>query len=59
MDIKETILKILSDSIEPLKTKEVAERAEVDSKEVDKAIKALKAEGKVVSPKRCYYSVEK
>ncbi|KHD38400.1 MarR family transcriptional regulator [Clostridium acetobutylicum] len=59
MDIKETILKILSDSIEPLKTKEVAERAEVDSKEVDKAIKALKAEGKVISPKRCYYSVEK
>lgn len=59
MELKESILKVLTDSDEPLKVKEVAEKAGVDTKEADKAIKALKADGKVISPKRCYYSVEK
>ncbi|MCR3759065.1 MarR family transcriptional regulator [Clostridium felsineum] len=59
MELKESILKVLTDSDEPLKVKEVAEKVGVDAKEADKVIKALKADGKVISPKRCYYSVEK
>lgn len=54
---KELVFKTLSESEVPLKGGEVAEIAGVDSKEVSKAIKELVKEGKVNSPKRCYYAV--
>lgn len=41
---------------EPLKTAEIARLTGLDSKEVSKIIKKLKKEGKVTSPKRCYYA---
>jgi predicted Zn-ribbon and HTH transcriptional regulator len=56
MDTKETVLKVLKDSPEPLKAGDIAQKAGLDKKEVDKAIKALKKEEKIVSPKRCFYS---
>ncbi|GAA0673964.1 MULTISPECIES: HTH domain-containing protein [Clostridium] len=56
MDIKEKVLEVLKNSGEPMKAGEIAENAGVDKKEVDKAIKALKAEEKIASPKRCFYS---
>lgn len=56
MDTKETVLKVLEDSSEPLKAGDIAEKAGIDKKEVDKAIKKLKKEEKIVSPKRCFYS---
>lgn len=34
----------------------VAKALDVDSKEVSKAIDALKKAGKIMSPKRCYYA---
>lgn len=33
--------------------------AGLDKKEVDKAIKKLKTEEKIYSPKRCYYEAKK
>lgn len=59
MSAKETVLKTLTESENPLKPGEIAAIAGIDQKEVDKAIKALKEEGVVISPKRCYYSVNK
>ncbi len=56
--MKEKILKLLSKS-EPLKTGEIAKELNLDSKEVTKVIKALKKEEKIISPKRCFYTVEK
>jgi len=41
-----------------LKAGEIAEMAGIEKKMVDKAIKALKAEEKIVSPKRCYYEAK-
>lgn len=38
-----------------LKAGEIADAAGIDKKEVDKAMKVLKAEGKIVSPKVCYW----
>ena len=35
------------------------ERLEVIYNNMDKILKKLKAEEKIISPKRCYYSVEK
>jgi Mn-dependent DtxR family transcriptional regulator len=39
----------------PVRPGDIAKDLGVESKEVSKAIKALKAQGKVISPKRCYY----
>jgi len=58
MDAKETVLKVLTESPEPLKAGDIAEKAGLDKKDVDKAIKDLKKEEKIVSPKRCFYSVK-
>lgn len=54
--MEEKILKALA---EPRKAGEVAAETGIDKKEVDKIIKKLVAEGKVESPKRCFYAVKK
>lgn len=56
MDIKESVLNTLKNSSEPLKSAEIAEAAGLDKAAVDKALKELKKEEKISSPKRCYYS---
>jgi len=56
MDSKELVLETLKKSSEPMKAGEIAEVANIDKKEVDKALKALKTEEKINSPKRCYYA---
>ncbi len=43
---------------EALKSGEIADKLKLDKKEVDKTIKSLLKEGKIISPKRCYYSVK-
>jgi len=43
----------------PLKAGEIAELSGIDKKEVDKIVKTLKTEGKIFSPKRCFYDVSK
>ncbi|WP_278244289.1 MarR family transcriptional regulator [Caldisalinibacter kiritimatiensis] len=53
----EKVLDVLKTSEEALKSKEISEIAGIDKKEIDKAIKKLKKEDKVYSPKRCYYSI--
>lgn len=57
VSINETVLKTLGEAKGPLKAGEIAELAGIDKKEVDKALKALKKEGKIDSPKRCYYGL--
>jgi predicted Zn-ribbon and HTH transcriptional regulator len=58
MEIKEKIINLLKNS-EPLRCGEIAEMIEEEKKDVEKAIKVLKKENKIISPKRCYCSVEK
>ncbi len=53
----ELVFKVLKEAGKPLKSKEIAELAGIDKKDVDKAIKVLKKEGRIISPpKRCYYA---
>ncbi|KAF2956355.1 HTH domain-containing protein [Marinitoga sp. 38H-ov] len=59
MDAVELVIRVLSESNEPLKAGEIAEKAGIDKKLVDKAIKELKKEEKIESPKRCYYTIKK
>lgn len=51
--------KILKALAKPMKAGEVAEETGLDKAEVDKAIKKLVKEGKVASPRRCYYEAVK
>ncbi len=54
--MEEKVLEAMKKANEPLKAAQIAEILGVDKKEVDKAIKKLKSEGKIESPKRCYYA---
>ena len=56
METIELILKTLDHSEQPLKAGEIAEAAGLKKKEVDKAMKVLKEEGRIVSPKRCFWT---
>ena len=56
MNASELVFKALSESAEPMKAGEIAEATQLDKKEVDKAMKVLKEEGRIVSPKRCFWT---
>jgi len=51
----EKVLEAMKVAGKPLKAGEIAEAAGLDKKEVDKAMKVLKKEGKIESPKVCYW----
>ena len=59
MEIREIVLKAFADSKKALKSAEISEITWIDKKEVDKAIKQLKAEEKIYSPKVCFYEIKK
>jgi DNA-binding IclR family transcriptional regulator len=51
----EKLLEVMKAAGKPLKAGEIAETSGLDKKEVDKAMKVLKAEGRIESPKVCYW----
>ncbi len=55
MDTTDKVLETMSKAGKPLKAGEIAELSGLDKKEVDKAMKALKKEDKIASPKRCMW----
>jgi len=55
----EKVLEVLKAAGKPLKAGEIAEAAKLDKKEVDKAMKELKAQGKITSPKVCFWEPAK
>ncbi|NTW54076.1 MAG: winged helix-turn-helix transcriptional regulator [Chlorobaculum sp.] len=55
MDAKTTILEVLKKEGEPMSAGQIAEKSGLERKEVDKAMKSLKDEELIVSPKRCYW----
>ncbi len=56
MEITEQVLEVMRANAEPLNAGKIAELGGIDRKEVDKAMAKLKKEGKIVSPKRCYWT---
>jgi len=52
----ELVFQTLQTSGEPMKAGDIADAANLDRKEVDKAMKTLKAEGRIVSPKKCFWT---
>lgn len=55
MDPKEAILEVLKSEGKAMSAGQIADAIGIDRKEVDKAMKALKDEERIVSPKRCYW----
>ena len=51
MEIKDQVLEAMKKAGEPLNAGKITELTSLDRKEVDKAMKKLKAEGAIVSPK--------
>ena len=50
------VLEVLQKAGKPMRPGDIAKELGVDSKEVSKVIAALKKDGKVDSPKRCFYA---
>jgi len=55
--MEKKVLKAMKKAGKPVRPGDVAKMLGVESKEVSKIISGLKKEGKVISPKRCYYSL--
>jgi Mn-dependent DtxR family transcriptional regulator len=56
--MEDTIYNALKEAGKPLKNKEIAELTGLDVKEVTKLTSKMKKEGRIISPKNCFYAVE-
>ncbi len=56
MNQKQMVLEAMKKAGKPLRPGDIAKMTGLESKEVSKIIKELRKEGKVQSPKRCYYA---
>ncbi len=57
MDNKEKVIEAFRNSEDPLNATKVSEISGVEKKEVDKIMKELKKDERIVSPKRCYWTL--
>jgi len=55
--MEKKVLNEIKKAGKPVRPGDVAKAIGVESKDVSKVIKKLKEAGKVISPKRCYYSL--
>ena len=51
----EKVLEVMKVAGKAMKAGEIAEAASLDKKEVDKAMNELKKQGKITSPKVCFW----
>ena len=58
MNDEEKVLKAFKDAGKPLKNAEIVELSGVEKDIVTKIVKMLKEDGKIHSPKRCYYDLK-
>lgn len=58
MENTQKVIDAMKSAGKALKAGEIAEIAGLDKKEVDKAMKVLKEEEKIVSPKRCFWEAK-
>ena len=55
--MEKDVLIAMKDAGKPVRPGDIAKALDKDSKDISKAIQSLKVQGKVISPKRCYYSL--
>jgi Mn-dependent DtxR family transcriptional regulator len=54
--MESNVLDVLTKAGKPLRPGDIAKELGVESKQVSKVIADLKKDGRVMSPKRCYYA---
>lgn len=59
MENKDKVLATIKKAGKPVSAGQVAEMSGIDRKEVDKAMKTIKENGDIISPKRCYWEARK
>ena len=59
MDNYEVILDFFNKAEKPVSAGQIADATGIDRKEVDKVMKNLKKEEKIVTPKVCYWEIKK
>jgi Mn-dependent DtxR family transcriptional regulator len=57
--VEKKVLNAMKKAGKPVRPGDIAKMIGGESKEVSKIISELKKKGKVMSPKRCYYSISK
>lgn len=55
MSSTDLVLKTMKEAGKALKAGEISKLSGIDKKDVDKAMKELKEQGLIVSPKRCFW----
>jgi len=55
MEKTDIVLSTMKGAGKALSAGQIAEISGLDRKEVDKVMKSLKTEGKIISPKNCYW----
>lgn len=55
MENKDVVLDAMKKAGAPLNAGKIVELTGLERKEVDKAMKQLKADGSIISPKMCYW----
>ena len=58
MDAKDQVLQTMKGKASPMRAGEIAEAAGLDKKVVEKAMKELKIEEAIFSPKRCFWQAK-
>lgn len=53
MEVRDQVIEAMKNAGKPVSAGEVEKMLGIDRKEIDKAFKALKADGSIVSPVRC------
>lgn len=59
MDTVEKVLETIKKAGQPVSAGQIVELSGLDRKEIDKAMKKLKATGAITSPKNCYWEPAK
>ncbi|HNY01740.1 MAG TPA: HTH domain-containing protein [Bacteroidales bacterium] len=59
METTDKVLETMRKAGKAVSAGQIAELAGIDRKEVDKAMKKLKTDGKITSPKNCYWEPAK
>jgi biotin operon repressor len=59
METTEQVLKAMQNAGKALSAGQIAELSGIERKEVDKAMKKLKTDNKIVSPRNCYWEPAK
>ncbi|WP_439181544.1 hypothetical protein [Carboxylicivirga taeanensis] len=54
-----TVLDAMKKADKPVRTGDIVDLSGLERKEVEKAMKQLKAENKIISPKRCFWEPAK